>query len=133
MLKNVLAGAGAMVFMFAMAASAQEAPAVDMSIDHAFFASGKMLPAGEYTLTYDSASHVFSIMGLSNKADAMAFAETRLSQPNENLNPAQTRLVFDVVGSQYGLSEIWIPGQAGYRVAGERLAHARSVTKTRRS
>ena len=133
MLNKVLVGAGAVVFIFAMAASAQEAPAVDMSIDHPFVASGKMLPAGDYTFTYDSASHIFSIMGLANKADAMAVVETRLYGPKENLNPTEARLVFNVVGNQYVLTEIWIPGQDGFRVAAERLAHARSVTKAHRS
>jgi hypothetical protein len=133
MLKKILVGAGAMVFIFVMAASAQKVPSVNMTVDHPFIVSGKTLPAGDYAITYDSGSHVFSIMGSTNKADAIAVVEVRLSVPKENLNPTESRLVFTVVGDKFVLSEIWLPDQNGFLVGAERLAHTRNVTKARRS
>jgi hypothetical protein len=114
MLKGGLVGAGAMAFIFVMPASAQEVPSVNMTVDHTFIVSGKALPAGDYTISYDSGSHVFSIMGPTNKANASAVVEARLSRPKENLNPTESRLVFAVVGDQYVLSEIWLPDQNGF-------------------
>ncbi len=133
MLKHVLVAVGALALIFAVAATAEELPSLKATIDHPFIANGKMLPAGSYRLDFDSGSQSFSIFGPSKGADAIAVVEGRLSGPMANMKIGEAKLVFDVVGDKYVLSEIWIPNEAGFLVGTERLAKTHSATKARRS
>ncbi len=131
----VLVAVGLMLLTFTVAANAQGlVPEVKVTIDHSFVVNGKTLPAGYYTLTYDDAAGSFAVSGRGLKdADALATVQTRLSGPNENIKLTEARLIFDVVGGKYILSEIWVPNQEGFLVGSEKLAHTHSVTKARRS
>ncbi len=133
MLKHVLVAVAAIGLMFAINASAQGFPTVRVTIDHSFIANGKSLPAGDYSITYDPVLNGFSILGAAKGSDAMAIVESRLSAKEGDLSSLSTRLLFDVVGDKYVLTEIWLPNQAGYVVGTRRLAHTLSAAKAHRS
>ncbi len=130
--KKILVAVGLLLLTFAVANAARLVPEVRVAIDHPFIVSGKTLPAGDYTLTFDDVTGSFAVTGRGLKgADVFAPVQTRLLGPNENLKISEARLVFDVVGGKYVLSEIWVPNQEGFLVGSEKPAHTHSVTKGR--
>jgi hypothetical protein len=129
--KRVLAAVGTMLLTLAAAASAQDVPVIKVKIDHPFVVMGETLPAGEYKLTYDS-SGSFAVDGPDKDSVAFAAVETRLSGPDEHVNIPEPRLVFDVTGDIYTLSEIWVPNQAGFLISSEQRPHEHSTTRAHR-
>jgi hypothetical protein len=129
--KKALVSMGTLLLVLAAAASAQDVPVIKVKIDHPFAVIGETLPAGEYTFTYDS-SGSFAIDGPDKDLAAFAAVETRLSGPDEDVNIPEPRLVFDVTGDIYTLSEIWVPNQAGFLISSEQRPHEHSTTRAHR-
>jgi len=127
--KKVLVGVGTLLLVLAAAASAQDVPVIKVKVDHPFVVIGETLPAGEYTFTYDAGGASFNIDGPNKDQAPFAAVETRLSGPDEHVNIPEPRLVFDVTGDVYTLSEIWVPNQAGFLISSEQRPHEHSITK----
>lgn len=81
---------------------------VEADIAHAFVVKDTTLPAGKYTIKVldDSNLNVFEIRS-ANGRKAVIF-ETQDVQATQT--PRQTEVVFDKIGDQYFLSQIWVIG-----------------------
>jgi hypothetical protein len=88
-------------------ASAQNAP---LSVDFAFVAGGKTLPAGDYTVDVSQADRV-----VLTPAQGTAIDITPL-KPKATKNVDRTTLVFELVGSSWFLTEAHIAGQGRFVV-----------------
>jgi hypothetical protein len=110
-----------------MAFAVQGTAVMKAKIDFAFTAGGKMLPAGEYEFRADEEAPVFRIQGAGKEGDVVNII-TRLTTDLRQ-EPQVASLVFDVVGTKYVLSEIWIPGLDGYLVQTTKGEHKHKVVK----
>ncbi|MEK6303320.1 MAG: hypothetical protein AABO41_21635 [Acidobacteriota bacterium] len=90
---------------------------VEADIPHAFLVGDKTLPAGKYTIKVlnDTNLNLFEIRS-SNRHTAVAF-ETENVQADRT--PRQTELVFNKIGDQYFLSQIWV-SESNYGVQVEK-------------
>ena len=79
---------------------------IEADIPHAFVVRDKTLPAGKYTVKVldDTSLNLFEIRS-SNRRTAVTF-ETENVQAERT--PRQTELVFNKIGDQYFLSQIWV-------------------------
>ncbi len=101
-----------------------------------FQAGGKKLPAGDYTVLVSGDGPLTLRQEATGKEFQVAFTE-RMAQPAAP--PAGAQLVFDEVGdfapsyteyfTVYILSEVWLPGQAGFRTHTTKGAHNTKVIK----
>jgi hypothetical protein len=88
---------------------------IKADVPFAFIVGKKMFPAGKYTLKLadDTNPGVLEIRNDNRRGTILFGAET--AQAKEN--PRQTELVFDKIGDQYFLSEIWASDtNVGYRL-----------------
>ena len=113
-----------------MAASAysQTAPTmVRAKIPFPFSAAGKVLPAGQYEFTPDSGATAVRITGSDKGAPAvLQLISTRLAA-GIHTTREDAHVVFDKVGNDYTLSEIWIPGFDGYQLNAVKGTHEHAV------
>jgi hypothetical protein len=101
-----------------------------------FQAGGKKLPAGAYTFSKTAEGELVVRQDATGKESPAAVIE-RISQPAPPI--AGPRLVFDEVGdfapsyteyiTVYVLSEVWLPGEDGYRVHVTKGAHKTKEVK----
>jgi hypothetical protein len=110
----------AMVLVFAAVSAYGQTPTVKAPIDFPFTVEGKVLPAGTYEFTKLETGDVFRVMG--EGKSVMASVLTRLSGAMRTA-PKGTYLVFDKVGENYLLSEIWVPGDDGYLLLATKGPH----------
>jgi len=88
---------------------------IEADVPFAFIVGEKTFPAGKYTLKRadDTNPGVLEIQNDSGRGTIFFDVET--AQTNEN--PRQTKLVFEKIGDQYFLSEIWASDtNVGYRL-----------------
>ena len=100
---------------------------IKVKIDFPFIAGGRSLPAGDYELRKDDQARVFRIQGPGKTGDVVQIITELAGELR--VNPEGNGLVFDIVGSKYVLSEIWIPGQNGYLVEATKGHHTHKVIK----
>jgi hypothetical protein len=93
---------------------------VKAMIDFPFIVEGKTLPAGTYEFVLEETGDLFRIMG--EGTTVLANVVTRRGGEMRSA-PKGTHLVFDKVGNNYMLSEIWVPAADGYLVLASRGAH----------
>jgi len=97
-------------------------------VDFSFGVPGKTLPAGTYVVSYDSSNPAMLVIrSRDNKAEAMVPFVTRLAQLGTPADIA--RLVFDKVGNESYLSEVWIPGEDGFLLIGTKGKHSHTIVK----
>ena len=101
--------------------------AVKAKIDFPFSVGGKVLAAGNYEFTRDDAGMVFRVEDM-NKNGALAPIVTRLTREMHAM-PNEAYLVFDKVGEDYLLSEIWAPGEDGYLLLATKGEHTHKVVE----
>ena len=103
-------------------------PLLTVRIDFSFNVPGKVLPAGDYTVSSDSSNQkTLVIRGVPpNNESAMVASVTRLSQAGSSNAP---RLVFDRVGDQSYLSEVWFPDKDGYLLTATSERHTHAIVK----
>ncbi len=94
-------------------------------IDFAFTAGTKALPAGEYEISLVGDNQVVKIQGAGKNVE-MVNVITRMSG-GIHTTPNDAHLVFDVVGMDHFLSEVWIPGEDGYLLHAAKGAHTHKV------
>lgn len=129
---------GATLALALAAGAAAAAAQADFKVPFAIKAAGKSLAAGDYAVTAAAAGGLVLKQVSSGREVALTVLE-RIAPPAEPV--AEPRLVFDEVGdfapsyteyiTVYVLSEVWLPGQEGYRVHVTKGAHkTRAVTGT---
>src|SRR5258706_7466395 len=88
---------------------------IEADVPFAFIVGEQTFPAGKYTLKRadDTTRGVLEIRN--DKGRGTIFFDVETAQAKEN--PRQTNLVFDKIGDQYFLSEIWASDtNLGYRL-----------------
>jgi hypothetical protein len=99
------------MFLISAAAALYAQPTLRANIPFAFDVGGKQLPAGEYQFIPATAGDTVRVA--SDQESAMALILTRMAA-GIHTTPNDAHVVFDKIGNQYFLSEIWIPGEDGY-------------------
>jgi len=84
---------------------------VSVSIPFDYFAAGKMLPAGEYTVQSGIANGVLVLWNRERNASAMLSGSFLGSN-----KPHDARLIFNRYGASYFLSEIWASPGSSYGI-----------------
>lgn len=118
---------GLIVLLAAGSALMGQAPAriLKAKIDFEFGVAGKVLPMGDYEFVVTGDGQVVRVQG-QGKSVEMANVITRLAA-EMHTTPQDAHLVFDVVGTNHFLSEVWIPGEDGYLVHSTKGAHTHKV------
>jgi hypothetical protein len=108
----------------------------DFKVPFAIRAAGKNLASGEYTVAKAADGGLILKQASTGKEVALAVLE-RIAAPQPPV--AEPRLVFDEVGdfapsyteyiTVYVLSEVWFPGEDGYRVHKTKGAHKTKEVK----
>lgn len=116
---RMLVTIGALVVMSCALAYALTATA---EISFPFMAGKKAFPAGKYVVELPDPS-VISISGPGGRATMVVL--TRLGRHDKDTD---CEFVFDKVGDQFLLSEVWFPGgDDGYLVLATKQAHEHAV------
>ena len=106
-------------------AAAQVADTVVADVPFAFHVGKILLPAGTYTLQASSNLMEITVRG---KTSAVAPVITRISTTKED----SSSLVFDVVGNDHILSEIYIAGEDGFLVSTTTEKHTHYRVKVKK-
>lgn len=102
----ILSAASAMTMLTA------QNSAYHVTVPFAFEASGRSMPAGEYSVnTTDSAIHLYRMLNLNTKDSILVVGKAEIYNSS---GPA--KLVYQRVGDDYFLAEIW-NGAAGRKVS----------------
>jgi hypothetical protein len=133
MKRRVLAMGVTLAFVLGAATAAAAAPA-DFKVPFPLQAGGKKLAAGEYSAVKTAEGGLVLRQASTGKDIPLAVLE-RIPKPAPP--DAEARLVFDEVGdfapsyteyvTVYILSEVWFPGEDGYRVHVTKGAHKTKV------
>jgi len=98
--------------------------AIDVKIDFDFTAGDQALPAGSYRVRHPTnAISLIEIESAEGKKTVLV-AISRLARPRTRGFPVAS-LVFEKVGSQYVLSEVWLQDLDGFRMRHDGEARAR--------
>ncbi len=96
-------------------AQALEEGTIEADVPFAFIVGEKTFPAGKYTLKRADDTNPGVLEIRNDKGRGASFFEAETAQANEY--PRQTNLVFEKIGDQYFLSEIWASDtNVGYRL-----------------
>ena len=101
----------ASLFLFSTVAAAYAQQSLQANIPFAFKVGNKQLPAGNYRFIPTGEDR--SIRVVSDKDSAVGLVLTRLAA-GIHTTPNDAHVVFDKMGEQYWLAEIWIPGIDGF-------------------
>jgi hypothetical protein len=108
---KVMLAVGFFAFLTVGAVYAQRSE-IRATIDFPFKVEGRMLPAGAYDFIRDEPASSFRVSD-GGKNSAIALIQTQLAA-EIHTSPGDAHIVFDKIGADYVLSEIWIPGTDGY-------------------
>jgi hypothetical protein len=116
------------VLVFGGLAQAQtQAPSI--KIGFSFYAAGKEYKSGNYTIEVTPAGHVVFHAA---KGDAVVDL-TPMKSLGRDDKIQSPKLVFDIIGADRFLSEVWLPGQEGYLVGSVSGPHDREVLGARKN
>jgi hypothetical protein len=101
----------ASLFLFSMVTSSYAQTSLRASIPFAFKVGDKQLSSGEYQFIWTANTQ--SIRVVSDKDSGIAIVLTRLAA-GIHTTAKDAHVVFDKVGEQYWLAEMWIPGVDGF-------------------
>ena len=94
----------------------------------AFHVGDKLFPAGAYRVTSRGpAGSVLVIRGENGGGSSILPVATRLARQERPDHPTSGNLVFDRVGDERFLSEVWLPDDDGYLVRGTAEEHQHDV------
>ncbi len=96
-----------------------------MNMPFKFTVGKSVMQPGKYRVTVSPDESMIMVTPERGQA-VMAAAITRLAQ---HVPLPDARLVFDRVGEEYTLSEIWLPGQDGYLVHDTKVPHKHHIIK----
>ncbi len=117
----------AVLLVIAMQGIPGYAQAVFAKIPFEFRASGAILPAGTYTISYSEANPWILTVSGSEGSNHEVRIITRLAQ--KETPSLDTYLVFDKVGDVYVFSEFWLPAMDGFFLGGDPLTHTHVTVK----
>ena len=98
---------------------------VNYSAQVKFIAGGKSFPVGTYKILYEPKSKYITLRAASGAVTQLTII-TRLASETPT---DRARLVFDIVGNERRLSEIWIPGEDGFLVGSTKAEHTHDIQK----
>jgi hypothetical protein len=116
----VLAGA-APAFAQETTSTGEYAQSHDVTVGFPFIIAGKQLPAGKYTIEAPTSELLIFQEEQKGAPRIEARVITRLAAPETPL--AQSKLIFDKVGTTYYLSEVWFRNMDGFLLYGSKEAH----------
>jgi len=101
---------------------------IAVKVGFAFVVGEQTFPAGSYRITARSGSAAgLTIHATEGKENSVIPVVTRLARIRDGENGPAANLVFDKVGEQTFLSEVWMPGRDGYLVRGTTEEHQHAV------
>ena len=100
-------------------------PQIEVNVTFPFMVGDTKLPAGKYVIrtSDDEAPNVLELRSADTKTSVIFDTENAQTRGDKTVN--KTELVFDKVGDQYFLSQIWVEGSA----TGNELAKSRMEKK----
>jgi hypothetical protein len=125
-MKKITLHAGSLLVTVVLVAGfAFAQPAQKVNVPFKFVAGSSTLPAGTYYFATQSSATRMEVRDASQKVVSMIPVITRLAKTSSKAG-GSTRLVFDTVGEERYLSEIWMAGADGYlvRATAEKHEHA---------
>lgn len=123
-MRTKVLGTACLFALLVVSASAQTT--VRANIPFAFTAAGKVLPAGQYEFLRQANDTTIRVTGSAKGSSAVAMVVTRLAA-SIHTTPQDAHVVFDKVGEQHFLSEIWIPGVDGFLLYSTKGKHEHEV------
>jgi hypothetical protein len=115
-------GGAALLITASTARAAVDEGVVKANIPFAFQVAGKTLPAGTYEIQIDRQELSVSVRSDPKGPSAMENIITSIADPGPGL-AAEARVVFDLVGDNHILSEVWCPGADGVLVFAAKGPH----------
>ena len=117
-----------LAFAIAFATGPVEAQSIPqrVNVPFKFNLNEKAFPAAMYYVRYEQSSDNVEVLGQNRNLLSRVRVITRLAPSPGARGSANVRLVFDQVGEERYLSEVWIPGADGFllRATSERHKHA---------
>ncbi len=97
-------------------------------IEFPFDAGGRTFPAGSYVVSLQDSRPASLVLQPANGGETIRLSViTRLARQENPATPIRASLVFDSVGSQETLSEVWLRGEDGFLVQGTAGEHRHKV------
>ena len=127
-----LAAVGIAVLALSFSAFAQSAGReIVTQVPFEFGAGDKTFPAGTYKIVHrPGGMPELQLRSEDGKNNASLVPITRLARQHMGDAP-KASLVFDTVGTQRFLSEVWLPGQDGFLVRETKDTHEHAVVETK--
>jgi hypothetical protein len=113
----------ALILLVFVGVAVGQAQAPLTKVGFGFFAGGKALDSGKYTVELTPAGKV--VIKSAKGKDAVELAAIKSLGKDEKVK--SPKLVFDVVGSQRFLAQVWLPGQDGVQVGSVSGEHEQAV------
>ncbi len=100
---------------------------ITAKVDFGFYVGGHYVPAGPYEFKpmMSGTESTMSVLNTQTKDEDVVPVVTTISKRT----PADAEVVFDRMGDDYYLAEIYIPGKDGFLVKGASGKHAHVVVK----
>jgi hypothetical protein len=126
-MKKITLHAGSLLVTLVLVAGfAFAQPAQKVSVPFKFTAGSSTLPAGTYYFATQASATRMEVRDAGQKVVSMIPVITRLAKSGKSAASASARLVFDTVGEERYLSEVWMAGADGFlvRATAEKHEHA---------
>jgi hypothetical protein len=123
MKKHLMAATCFAILLFATFGSAKS---IDAEVPFGFKAAGTAFPAGAYHFDYRSGQNFVVVRSTEKGPTAQVLIITRLAGATHT-TPGDAHVVFDKIGNDHFLSELWIPGIDGFDLLNTREAHEHSI------
>ena len=125
-MKKITLHAGSLLVTLVLVAGfAFAQPAQKVSVPFKFTAGSSALPAGTYFFATQASASRMEVRDASQKVVSLIPVITRLAKSGKSASSA--RLVFDTVGEERYLSEVWIAGADGFLVRATAEKHEHSL------
>jgi hypothetical protein len=129
MVKKYAVVLGLVVTLLALGATQASAQTVNAAVSFNFMAGGKEFPAGSYQIRF--ANGGASTLLLMKSTDTGAVAQVGFMTRLADIGAGSPTLVFDVEDGKHYLSELHIPNQDGFLIAGAPGEHKHEKVQAR--